>query len=64
MTSGVMWHDIDSFDWLYGFYMAALVGIVSGSGISIYMCHENQPNKSNLVLYKLLFHCNNHLKQL
>ena len=30
MTSGVMWCDIDPYDWLnkfYGFYMAAVVSI-------------------------------------
>ena len=32
MTSGMMWCDIDPYDWLnkfYGFYIAAVVGIVS-----------------------------------
>ena len=33
----------------------AVVGIVSGRGISIYMCHENLPNKSKLALYSCYF---------
>ena len=44
ITSGVMWCDIDPYDWsnkFYGFYMAAVVGIVSGCGISIHTCHGN-----------------------
>ena len=35
--SGMMWCDIDPYDWLikfYGFYMAAAVGIVSGRDVS------------------------------
>ena len=39
ITNGVMWHDIDPNDWLnkfYGFYMATVVGIVSGHDVSIY----------------------------
>ena len=40
ITSDVMWCDIDPYDWLnksYGFYMAAVVGIDSGSSdVSIY----------------------------
>ena len=42
------------------FYMAAVVNIVSGCGLSIHMHHEN----SKLVQYKLLLQCNSHLKQL
>ena len=38
--------------------MAAVVGIVSGCDISIYTRRENFPNKSKLVLYKPLVHCN------
>ena len=39
ITSGVMWCDIDPYDWLnkfYGFYMAAVVGIISGCDVSIH----------------------------
>ena len=44
ITSGVMWCDIDPYDWLnkfYGFYMAAVVGIGSGRDVSIYTCRGN-----------------------
>ena len=44
ITSGVMWCDIDPYDWLnkfYGFYMAAVIGINSGRDLSIYIHHEN-----------------------
>ena len=45
-------------------YMAAVVDIVSECDIRIHMLCGNLPNKSKLALYKLLLHCNNHLKQL
>ena len=38
ITGGVMWCDVDPYDWLnkfYGFCMAAVVDIVSGRGVSI-----------------------------
>ena len=44
ITSGMMWCDIDPYDWLnkfYGFYMAAVVGIVSGRDVSIHMHCES-----------------------
>ena len=44
ITSGMMWHDIDPYDWLnkfYGFYMAAVVGIGSGHDLSIYTHRGN-----------------------
>ena len=44
ITSGVMWCDIDPYDWLnnfYGFYMAAVVGIVSGRDVSIHTRRGN-----------------------
>ena len=47
ITSGVMRCDIDRvspYDWLnefYDFYMAAVIGIVSGRVLSIHACHEN-----------------------
>ena len=40
ITSGMMWCDMDPYDWLnkfYVFYMAAVVGIGSGRDVSIYM---------------------------
>ena len=67
ITSGVMQCDRDPYDWLnkiYGFYMAAVVGIISGRGLNVHMHRRYQPNKSKLVLYKPLLCCNNHLKQL
>ena len=41
LTSGVMWCNIDWLNKFYGFYMAALVGIISGRGISIHICCGN-----------------------
>ena len=44
ITSGVMWCDIDPYDWLnkfYGFYMAAVVDIVSGCDVSMHTHHGN-----------------------
>ena len=45
-------------------FLAAVVDIISGRDVSIHTRHGNLPNKSKLVLYKPLLHCNNHLKQL
>ena len=53
-----MWCDMSPYDWLnkfYGFYMTAMVGIISAvcrCGLKIERHHRNQPNKSKLVLYK------------
>ena len=44
ITSGVIWCDIDPYDWLtkfYGFYMAAVVSIVSGHDVSIHTHRGN-----------------------
>ena len=41
ITSGVMWCDIDWLNKLYGFYMAAVVGISSGHDVSIYTRRGN-----------------------
>ena len=44
VTSGMMWCDIDPYDWLnkfYGFYMVAVVSIVSGRDVSIHMHRES-----------------------
>ena len=40
----MIWCDIDPYDWLnklYGYYMAAAVGIISGRDVSIHMRHVN-----------------------
>ena len=44
--------------------MAVVVSTVSRHGLTIEARHRNQPNKSKLVLYKLLLHFQNQLKQL
>ena len=44
--------------------MAAIVGIASRRGLRSEAHRRNQPNKSKLVLYKLLLHLRSHLKQL
>ena len=48
--------------------MVNIVGINSRHGLRIDACHTNpgtnQPNKSELALYKPLIQCNSHLKQL
>ena len=66
ITSGVMWCAIQTpYHWsskLCCFYMAAVVGIINGHGLSIHMHHGNQLNKDKLALYKPLLHCNNHLQ--
>ena len=57
ITSGVMWCDVDPYDWLkkfYRSYMAAVVGIASMHGLKIDGHRRNQPNKSKLALYKPL----------
>ena len=59
ITSGVMWCDMDPYDWLNkfcSFFMAAIVGIISRHGLTIKAHHRNQPNKSKLALYKPLLH--------
>ena len=55
ITSGVIW---TPYDWLnkgYSFYMAAVVVIGNGRGLRFEARHRNLPNKSKLLLYKLLF---------
>ena len=59
ITSGMMWHMIlcTPYDWLnkgYSFYKAAVVIIRDGRGLRIKVRHRSQPNKSKLLLYKLL----------
>ena len=43
--------------------MAAVIGIASRRGLRIEAHHRNQPNKSKLVLYKVLLRLCSHLKQ-
>ena len=55
ITSGMMWRDMDPYDWLkkvYSFNMAAVVNISSRRGLTIEEHHRNQHNKSKLVLCK------------
>ena len=66
IASGVMWHDMDPYDWLnkfYSFYVAAIVGIISRHGLRIEAHHRNQSSKSKLSLYKSILHFYSHLKQ-
>ena len=63
INSGVKW---TPYDWLnkgYSSYMAAVVFIGDGCGLRIEVRYRNQPNKSKLLLYKLLFSLL-HLKRL
>ena len=59
ITSGVIWIP---YDWLhksYGFYVAAVVIIITKHGLSIDAHHKNQPNKWKLgLLYKPSIHFN------
>ena len=44
ITSGVMWHDMNPIDWLnkfYSCYMAIVVIIINGRGLSIDTHHRN-----------------------
>ena len=44
ITSGMMRCNIHPYHWfnkLYGFYTAAVVGIISGHSLNIHTCHEN-----------------------
>ena len=58
ITSGMIWTPFDWSSKFYGFYMAAEVDI---DGVNVYTRRGNYPDKSKLVLYKPLLHCNNHL---
>ena len=48
----------------YSFYIAIVVGIVSGHGHTVEECHRNQLDKSKLALYKPLLSLKQTLKQL
>ena len=59
IASGMMGVILTPYDWsnkFYNFYMAAVVNIVSELDVSIHTDCGNQPNKSNIVLYKPLLH--------
>ena len=46
LNSSTMWCDMDPYDWLdifYTFYVAAVIDTISRFGITIEMCHRNQP---------------------
>ena len=63
ITSGVMWCDMNPYDWLnrfHSFCMAAIISIISRRGPTIKACCRNQPNKNKLVLYKPLLHFYSH----
>ena len=45
-------------------FIVAIVGIIHRRGLRNEVCFRNQPNKSNLALYKPLLHFYSHLKQL
>ena len=54
LTSGMIWILYDWLNKLYSFYMATVFGIISRYGFRIKACCRNQPNKTKLVLYKML----------
>ena len=67
ITSDMIAMKSSSYDWfnrLYGFYIVAIVGIVSKCGLTIEVCHRNQPNKSRLAPCKPWIHFTSHLKLL
>ena len=54
IASGVIWTPYDWLNKLYSFYMAAVVVINDGHGLTVEAHRINQPNKSELLLYKPL----------
>ena len=51
------WHDMDPYDrlnYFYSFYKTTVVSIVSRRSLRNEVCNRKEPNKSKLVLYKLL----------
>ena len=54
ITSGVIWTPYDWLNKFYSFYMAAVVVIDDGCGLTVEAHRINQPNKSKLLLYKPL----------
>ena len=58
ITSGIMWHDMNPYNWLnkfYSCYMATIVFIMNGEALALIFVIET---KSWLALYKALIHCN------
>ena len=55
ITSGMLWHDMDPYNWLNKFYnyraTVLVIGIICRHGLSIDVCHRCQPNRSKLALY-------------
>ena len=51
----VIWTPCDRLNKSYSFYMPAIVIISDERDLRMKACHRNQPNKSKLSLYKLLF---------
>ena len=64
ITSGMIWTPYDWLNKFYSFYMAAVVVIDDGRGLTVEACRINQPNKSKLLLYKLLLSLKIPFKQL
>ena len=64
----MIWCDIDPYMigqiTFIAYNKTAVAGIVNACGLSIYTHRGNYLNKSKLVLYKPLIHCNCHLIQL
>ena len=56
ITGGVILTLCDCLNKFYSFYVAIVIGIISRRDLSIDACHENQPKKHKLVLYKLSNH--------
>ena len=56
ITSGVIWNPYDWLNKFYSFYMAAVVVIDDGRGLTVEAHRIYQPNKSmlSLCMYKLL----------
>ena len=49
ITSGIMWRDMDPYDWLnkfYSCYMATVVVIINGRGLGIGTRCRHKPHKS------------------
>ena len=51
----MIWISYDLLNKLYNFHMATVVGTISRHGLWIEVSYRNQPNKTKLVLCKLLY---------
>ena len=59
ITNSMMQQNMNPYDWLksfYSFFIPAIVGIIRRCDLTVEVCCGNQPNNSNLALYKLLIH--------